>query len=202
MSAVHPEMPSARVADPEILAINREFLALVTDPALPDGQPVCGLDADVVTRLRSFAPEQLDAVATTPVLLADFAVLPGRDVAEAAEHYRVTNSATPATWCARMRDFAYCLLTSVWQLSRQPTIAAPVRLGLEEPCLRALARLDFSDLLGRAGNVCTTLRAVHADNPHCWSALIAAVGSGDRRRIDAARLSFIPLTVAVRRADH
>ncbi len=99
------------------------------------------------------------------------------------------------------RDFAHCLLTSVWQLSRQPAAAAGFCLGLDERCLETLAGLDFGELLGRAESVCQTLRAVHADHPRCWPALIAAAASDDAERLAAARLNLIPVTVAQLQSD-
>jgi hypothetical protein len=72
MSLKHPDREISAEISREIVAINREFLRLLTHPATVGAAQVLGLDGSMVDVLRRFRPAELEQIATAPLLLAEF----------------------------------------------------------------------------------------------------------------------------------
>lgn len=196
MSGIHAETPAAGVPQAEIGAINREFLRLLTHPAL-EGQPAAlGLDAAVLRSLRAMTPAQLRRLAAAPLLLADFGWLPGAGVRAAAPDYRITEHPVPIEWTDALRGFANRLLACLWQYSREPDGIAGICMGLQPHTVLALANTNFAELSRHAITCCDSLRARYAAHPNCWPDLVRLARSGGGKQLSAAHLGLIPLTVA------
>ncbi len=196
MSPLHPESLPGRELAGEITAINRSFLALLTDPAVAGQASLCGLNAGVLTRLRQLDPAQLDALAQAPVLLAGFGLLPGATRAAIPPDCQVADSGVPRQWSNQALQFANRLLTSLWHYSRQADGITEFCIGLDNAAAAWLAGLSFVELCERADAVCASLQARHAGHPGCWPDLVASARAAQPARLAAAQLSLIPLTVA------
>jgi hypothetical protein len=196
MSGIRTETPAVALLQHEVHAMNREFLALLTRADLTAGTPVLGLDTGIVASLQCLTPAQLDRLAAAPVLLADFTALPGRRGPTGHRPGGVAEVDLPAGWRLQAQSFARCLLTSLWHFSRRNDALSRFCLGLDAATVGALAALDFAELHRRADATCASLTAAHADRPECWAAMVRALVGDDLRRLWAAQLSLIPLTVA------
>ncbi len=197
MSPLHPESPPGRELAGEITAMNRSFLALLTDPAVAGQAPLFGLDAGVLTRLRQLDPAQLAALARAPVLLAGFSLLPGATCTALPADCQVADSGVPVEWSNRALQFANRLLTSLWHYSREADGITEFCIGLDNAAAAWLADLSFAELCERADSVCASLQARHAAHPGCWPDLVASARAAQPDKLAAAQLSLIPLTVAV-----
>lgn len=196
MSGIHSEMPAAGVPQAEIAAMNREFLRLLTHPAL-EGQPAAlGLDAAVLDSLRGMTPSQLRRLAEAPLLLADFGWLPGDGVRAAPPDYRVTDQPVPVEWLDALHGFANRLLACLWHYSREPHGIAGVCMGLQPHTVLALANTDFAELSRHAATCCDSLQARYASHRSCWPDLVRLAKNGGSEQLSAAHLGLIPLTVA------
>ena len=179
----------------EIIAINRAFLALLSDPLVAGTGGVLGLDAALTSRIAALEPDSRDRLATVPVSLADFALLSCRE-SESWIADQVADDAIPREWHDRVSAFSNRLLATLWHFSRVDNGLVGFCMGLDRDAAAGLAALSFTELSREATRVCSSLRARHADHPSCWPDLVRFARSDADERFSAARLGLIPLTVA------
>lgn len=196
MSPVRPESPANPDLQAEISAMNREFLSLLTHPAVDGRTRLLGLSPDVIDSLRRMSVAQLDQLATAPLLLAGFALLPGAQRYPLQAAGKVAESHVSPDWSDCALNYANRLLTSLWHYSRQPDGITGFCMGLDPAAADALANMDFVELCECARVTCASLHARHADHPACWPDLVNGVLQGHGKQLSVAHLSLIPLTVA------
>lgn len=196
MSAKHPESTLITRLQMEITAMNREFLGLVSS-STPLGLPsVLGLDAGVISALQSMNADQLQRLASSPVLLVGFASLnPEHPQLQPNNRYQVAESHVSAEWLDSVSAYANRLLATFWHYSRQLNELAGFCLGLDAQEMRALAGLSFFELGDRSPAICSSLNARLADHPGCWNDMVRMAGNNDDK-LSIAQLSLIPLSLA------
>lgn len=210
MSVLEPETQPRDAVFWDVADINREFLALLTDPDLDPAGGGLGLEPGVLAALRGLSPEGLDRLAACPVVLAEFRPLPGRSGAGRLEVHSPTLQELPADgsrsiaalgspeWRTRLRSFADRLLTCMWQASKQPGYFASFCMGLDARSAERLSALSFGHTSRYSATAWVTLRARLGEHPTCWHDLIRSMRARDHSRQHAAQLSLIPLTIAER----
>jgi len=193
MSALHRETLEPRTLRAEISAINREFLRLLTHPALNTERPLLGLEPGVLASLRCLRPEQLQRLAATPLLLVEFQSLRDVGAAEAPVPYLL--DATDGVWRAELRRFTDHVLTCLWQFARLNPSFVAFTLGLDREASQRLAAVGFTGLTRLAEPAYAGLRARLSHHQCCWPDLVRAARSGAQPTLDYARLSLIPMSL-------
>ncbi|MEE4186163.1 MAG: hypothetical protein V2J12_10375 [Gammaproteobacteria bacterium] len=193
MSVLHRETPEPRTLRTEISAINREFLRLLTHPALSNDRPVLGLEPAVLNSLRRLSQNQLQQLAATPLLLVEFQSL--RDVGTAEAPVPYVLDATDRAWRAELRRFADHVLTCLWQFARHNPSFVALTLGLDREASQRLAAVGFTGLTRLAEPAYAGLRARLSQHQCCWPDLVRAARSGAQPTLDYARLSLIPMSL-------
>jgi hypothetical protein len=179
----------------ELTEINREFLALATDVRVATASNLFGLAADILGPLRELTSGQLDAIAATPLLLAEFAPLPGPGTGLIEEVPPLPGNLSMA-WRRDADGFANRLLTCIWQATRQDALLTAFCIGIDIERQQALAGLSFSHISQLAGRSLNGLRMRLAAHPSFWTDLIRSVRRGTDAQLTACRLAMIPLSLA------
>jgi hypothetical protein len=179
----------------ELTEINREFLALATDARVAAVPRLFGLAPDILNPLRQLTSGQLDAIAATPLLLAEFAPLPGPNNGLIEESVPLPGDLPPG-WRRDADGFANRLLTCIWQATRQDNLLTAFCIGIDSERQQALAGLSFSRISQLAGRSLDGLRMRLAAHPSFWSDLIRSVRRGTDAQLTACRLAMIPLSLA------
>ena len=204
MLQIHPETPlepscaGARIIDfAAIRDINREFLRVLISPAVRGRQQLLGLEAPVLEGLCSLSARQLDEVATTPQLLAEFGSVSNLagSVAAVAEH-SPTFANLDSGWEQEMHAFTDRLLTCLWQSARHDKLLAMFCIGPNDGIRQSMAQLSFTQLSRNSDNAYRNLRARLASHPRFWPDLIRAARNGSAAQRHASQLSIIQLSVA------
>ena len=194
MSAIRIESFSRHDLQGEITAMNREFLALASNPRVAGHSRVLGLDAAVISALQAMNAEQQHKLAASPVLLVGFSSL--TENAPQSDFYQVAESHAPADWLESVGAYANRLLATLWHYSRQANELTGFCLGLDSYAMRSLANMSFSELGDHAPLICASLNARHAGHPVCWADM-ARMAVNDDDKLSVAQLSLIPLSVAI-----
>ncbi len=172
--------------------------------------------APVARQLARLAPDELDFIAGTPVLLAGFEAPHGpggtvriAEAAPPADPYRIDGEPgelrscdrdgepRPAdAWSRAARLFAASLLTWLWKMDDCDHLLTALCIGPgERP--PALSVPVIESLAGRATE---RLRVRFGDHPRFWPDLIRAARSPDAELRDLSRLAAVPLVLAEERA--
>ena len=138
MTRKHPDL----LIHTETTDINREFLRILTEPPLTGHARDFGLDVITLKCLRRLESEQLDELAGTPLLLAEFRPLP--DSTNSCKPQRmVADSKLSDDWQQEVTGFANRLLTFIWQVTRREPALSAFRLGLDQADAPANGRTEF-----------------------------------------------------------
>lgn len=186
--------PDSLIKD-EIADINREFLRLLTHPRLPAMAGVLGLDGPTLDSLRRLDAAQLENIAGSSLLLAEFNPLPGTDDFSMRADQMVADAAICPDWQQDMSGFANRLLTFVWQASRRDRLLSAFCLGLDKGQAQRLAQLSFIRISRGAEYASVCLRARLSQHPKFWHDLVRTAHSGNRDQQLAAQLALIQLSV-------
>jgi len=193
----HAQAISAEFA--EISDINREFLRILCHPATLGLPELLGLSSPVIEVLHSLRPGQLQKISCSPLLLADFQVLPGEQafvgVAEAGLPFAVSN----VSWQQELNAFADRLLTFLWQATRRQSRVAGFSIGFDTRRADALSGLSFSRIGRSANQAAGCLQARLAKHPSFWRDLVGSAYSGEQQRQVASQLSILQLSVNPRK---
>jgi hypothetical protein len=179
--------------------INREFLRVLTRPAVQGRQHLLGLESPVLDGLCSLSTCQLDEIAAVPHLLAEFSPVP--DAAAAARISAVQERSPPFEspdngWDQEVHAFTDRLLTCLWQSARHDTLLAAFCVGPNEDIRRSMAQLSFTKISRYSDQAYRSLRARLSSHPRFWPDLIRAARSGSTAQQHASQLSIIQLSVA------
>lgn len=175
----------------EIRDMNLEFLGLVAAGRARCHGPVFGLDSAVVDQLVRLNPVQLEAIATTPCLLAAFATARSRGgAAWIAESPPIGD----AQWADQTRLFGAGLLTYIWQMSRRDSLRAALCAGPAAATL--VGALSFREIRGHADLALQRLEARFRRPTRFWPDLIRATRDGHEERMHLARLTAIQLATS------
>lgn len=180
----------------EICEFNREFLHLIRESR--DSGRAYGLDAQIRSRINALSPDQLEALAQTPCLLAGFPSLPPpplpRGVSEASGPVHPESSRRSDA----ARLYAASLLTWLWHTARGDRLVATLCVGpgsLAVECLRSAA---FRELQHAAVIASDSLEARFCHHARLWPDLVRAVSLPGSEILMAARLSVVQLTLIQR----
>ena len=180
----------------ELIDINKEFLSLITDSSVAAAPEVLGLTGQVLASLRGLTPAELNAIATAPLLLAEFTPLPGlADPAQVAEQPALP-AGIPARWQRDAEGFANRLLACIWQAARHENLLTALCIGIEPERYRQLAALSFRTISQRSELTLRCLRVRLAAHPNFWNELISMIRHGSESQQAISRLAMIPLSVA------
>ncbi len=179
----------------ELTEINREFLALATDSRVTAVPDLFGLAPATLNSLRELTSGQLDAIAGTPLLLAEFVPLPGPGTALIEESLPLPGNLS-AAWRRDADGFSNRLLTCIWQATRQDNLLTAFCIGIDSERRQALAGLSFSRIGQLTGRSLNGLRMRLAAHPSFWTDLIRSVRRGTDEQLTACRLAMIPLSLA------
>ncbi|MCL4720399.1 MAG: hypothetical protein KJ041_00270 [Gammaproteobacteria bacterium] len=178
----------------EICEFNREFLRLLRES--PAGGSAYGLDDPVRGRISALAPDQLEALAQTPCLLAGFPELPPR-----TRPGGVADAAGPAPRPCRSdaaRVFAASLLTWLWHTAPGDRLVAALCIGPGRLAVERLRQVGLRDLQQAAVTAGESLEARFCHHPRLWPDLVRAVSQPGSEVLTAARLSVVQLTLIER----
>lgn len=181
----------------ELKDLNASFLSLVVDHGSSWQEPVLGLDAGSTAALRSLSTTELDFIATTPGMLANFAVMPPRSVSESPADLRHSDE----RWRESLRLFCAALMTYLWQLARRDRLVTALCVGPGGARISNFAALNFREIQGCADRAMYQLTARFGGHPTFWPDLIRAARSRDEEFRVISRLVIIPLTLAEQRRD-
>ena len=197
----HPEMSSnielkrsISVQLHEIHEMNQEFLRLLLHRDVPEHQAVLGLHPGILGALRRLTADQQVAIASVPMLLAEFSPLPGKTDSACVADAETSLLAVSEGWQRELQGYSDRLLTCLWQAARRETEMAAHCLGLDERKRFRLKQMNFSALSHCAQHAASALQARLAKHRDFWPDLVASAGSGDTVRQTISRLSVIPLS--------
>jgi hypothetical protein len=180
----------------ELIDINKEFLNLATDPRVSGFSSVLGVPAPLLTRLRALTPNHLDAVAATPLLLAEFVPLPGVSSNDSVAEASPLPLGLPPGWLREADGFANRLLTCIWQATRQDRLLTAFCIGIDASQHRKLADLSFRRISENSGKALQCLHLRLSDHVPFWHDLVESTQQGSADKLTACRLAMIPLTLA------
>lgn len=198
----------------ELRALNAGLLRILVGRR--DGATRLGMSAPVAGQLARLAPDELDFIAGTPVLLAGFEAARSAggmdriaEAASSADPYRIgaepnemlscDRAGEPRltdAWSRAARLFAASLLTWLWKMDERDHLVTALCIGPGER-LPALSVPVIESLAGRATE---RLRVRFGDHPRFWPDLIRAARSRDEELRDLSRLAAVPLVLAEERA--
>lgn len=181
----------------ELKDLNASFLSLVIDHGSSWQEPVLGLDAGSIAALRSLSTTELEFIAATPGMLANFSVMPPRTVSESAADLRHSDE----DWLESVRLFCAALMTYLWQLARRDRLVTALCVGPGRARISNYAALNFREIQGCADRATYQLNARFGGHPTFWPDLIRAARSQDEEFRAISRLAIIPLTLAEHRRD-
>ena len=187
--------PDTEISE-EIADINREFLRLLTHPAIRGAPGVLGLDGGVLEGLCQLNREERELVAASPLLLAEFSPFPGLAEIREAPERRLQNAALGQVWRAELQGFANRLLTCIWQTARRDRLMTALFVGIDDERCRALSALSFSRISQCSHEAADSLRVRLAEHPRFWTDLIHLIRNGNGSQQIASRMSVIQLSVA------
>lgn len=180
----------------ELIDMNREFLRLVTDPAVRSLPNLLGMTGTLLRELQNLTPDQLDTVASTPILLAEFTPFPGlAAMGEVADTPPLPCGLAPI-WQNEAEGFANRLLACIWQVAKHDNLLTAFCIGVDPDCHRRLANLSFSTINQSSAYSLRCLRVRLADHSGFWTDLLSHVRHGTVEQQTASRLAIIPLCVA------
>lgn len=184
-----PDYPDSGIY-PEIYALNREFLRLLT--RVRGGQPSnrFGLDEELVLALCALPQAQIDRIAAVPCLLMEIDTgQPGiRDSNGTVQSNEVQSNEV----CV----FVAGLLTCARDILRYESAGAFAALGIREPLAGCLNSMSMSEINKLAAGPDITISARFSNQQHFWRDLVQAAAQNDRRLSRVSRLSALPLLVA------
>ena len=183
--------PEKRFYD-DLRYLNGLFLDLVLEAGAPSA--AAGLEPAVRAQLVGLSPRQRAYIAGTPVLLAGFAPVQARHVAEHA--LPVAESADDRAWWQAAELFSAALMTYLWQVAREDRLNTTLCIGPateEVDRYRDDAWLSVESADSRAAR---RLRARFADRPRFWPDLICAARMDDTWCGRVSRLAALPQMLA------
>jgi len=201
MLANYPEMSSntelkrsINVHLHEIREMNQEFLRLLLHREAPEHDDVLGLHAGILAALRRLTADQQVAIASVPMLLAEFSPLPGKTDSACVADAETSLLAVSEGWQRELQGYSDRLLSCLWQAARRETGMAAHCLGLDDRKRFRLKQMNFSSLSHCAQHAAASLQARLAQHRDFWPDLIASACSGDTVRQTISQLSVIPLS--------
>ena len=191
----------------ELRSLNAALLRILVWGGRPDAPERLRLDPGVAAALRRLTPDQLDYVAGTPALLAEFsAVEPVSVTGLVADSGPVPDFYASGGgreidaadgWVRVTRLFTATLLTWLWKTDRRDPLVRALCVG----CASELPSLSVSMIEALAVEAAPRLRVRFADHPRFWADLVFAARSSDSHLRSLARLAVIPLVVGGKAAD-
>ncbi len=178
----------------EIHEFNREFLELLREDC--HSGAAFGLALPVRQRLRVLTPDQLEAIAETPCLLAAFAVLPPHTASRGVADAPVQVARVVQADAARL--FAASLLVWLWHTARQDRLLAALCIGPGRLGVDHLSSVGFRDLQRTAATSVDSLEARFCRHPRLWPDLVRGASASDAQVRMATRLSVVQLTLISR----
>lgn len=177
----------------ELRDLNAGFLALISDSNLAWHGPLLGLDAPIVSAIRSLSVTQHDFIAETPCPLVGFEILPPPNrVAETASELHPPDE----RWLESARVFSVELVTYLWQMARKDRLTAAFCFGPDSGRVRRMADMSFREIQQCAAPAVHQLQARFARHPRFWPDLIRAARGADSDFQSLSRLTIIPLALA------
>ncbi len=175
--------------------INTAFLQILTHPGTRGLPQLLGLDGAVLEALHQLDPEQLNQVALSPLLLAEFSTVPGEAQSTCVAEPRQSFAAAGRDWERELCSFADRLLTCLWQAARHDKLLASFYLGFDTDKCNELAHLSFTKISHCTDQAVGCLRARLGSHPRFWADLIRTVRSGNSTQQTASQLAGIQLSI-------
>jgi hypothetical protein len=175
--------------------INRAFLNVLTHPGTRGLPQLLGLDGAVLEALHQLDPAQLDKVALSPLLLAEFNSVPGEAQSTGVAEPHQSFAAAGKDWERELHRFADRLLTCLWQAARHDKLLASFCLGFDGDKCSELAHLSFTKISYCTDQAAGCLQARLSSHPRFWADLIRTVRSGNSTQQTASLLSGIQLSI-------
>jgi hypothetical protein len=175
--------------------INRSFLQVLTHPATRGLPQLLGLDGGVLEALHQLDSQQLDKVASSPLLLAEFSSVPGEVHSNCVAEPHQSFAAAGKEWERQLHSFADRLLTCLWQAARHDKLLASFCLGFDADKCNDLAHLSFTKISHCSDQAAGCLQARLGSHPRFWADLIRAVRTGTSAQQIASQLAGIQLSI-------
>jgi hypothetical protein len=175
--------------------INRAFLQVLTHPATRGLQHLLGLDGAVLEALHQLDSAQLNKVASSPLLLAEFSSLPGEPQSTGVAEPIPSFAAAGEDWQRELHSFADRLLTCLWQAARHDKLLVSFCLGFDADKYNKLAHLSFTKISQCSDQAAGCLQVRLGSHPRFWADLIRTVRSGNSNQQIASQLAGIQLSI-------
>jgi hypothetical protein len=172
----------------EIKDFNIEFLGLVAAARHACHGAAFGLERPIIERIGLLSPTQLEAMASTPCLLASLA----SDRQAVRQSFLAEPPPAPdPVWVEESRLFAARLLTYAWQMMRRDSLHAVLCVG---PATESLsAGMSYGEMRAVARRDLRQLEARFHGHPRFWLDLTLAARDGRNADLRMAQLASIAL---------
>jgi hypothetical protein len=175
----------------EIRDFNIEFLALLGTARQASHGSVFGLERSLIEQIGQLPPPALEAMATTPCMLASLA-----GARRSLRTSRLAEPPPPADpgWEQEVRVFAARFVTYAWQVARRDSLHAVLCVGTAAASL--MAQTSYRELHALSGRPTGQIEARFSNHPRFWSDLTYAARAGRADELALSRLAAIQLATA------